>query len=735
MVDALGNVFVASHFGGSITVAGTQLTSAGGSDLAIVKYDSNLNALWAKRIGVDGDEHAHGLIKDASGNLYLLASISQQITFGTVTLSPQIEGTYMVARLDTNANVVWANLVGPGVYGANISTLSDSEGFTTDAKGNVYVSGKGYFAKLNAAGALLWSRSADGVEDINDVAVSNNTNYFLAGSYSALDAGAYTVVVTNSAGAATSNPATLTVNPLLVGPSILQQPADRAVPVGGSVSFAVTASGMAPLTYQWQRNGTNIAGAVTNTYSISYVQSNHAGSYTVIVTNSIARVTSNPAALTVLPAPAAPSIDPSFALAVGFNNWVNVLTVQRDGRLIAGGLFTTYNNLLRRYVARLNVNGSLDATFNPGQGPNAALVGLALQPDGKLLIGGFFTSVDGIPRSHIARLNSTGSLDTTFDPGIGTSNNVAPIAVQADGRIVIGGDFTNFSGVVSGGIARLNSDGSPDTSFHPGAGADSQVKALLLQPDGKILVGGAFGKFDGVSRVSIARLNDAGTLDRTFDPGTGALFWVNTIALQPDAKILIGGPFTSYNGVARKGIARLLPNGSLDNTFNPGTGANNRVNSIAVQTDGKIVMGGIFTNYNGAVANRLTRLNADGNRDVSFNIGSGLNETVQWAVVPLDGTVVAGGLFTSVNGVVCGRIARFVGLTGSPLPVIDAQSGQPGVMLSWPTYGAGWDLQATADLSLPFQSSGVITSATNGISYGSISSGIDQRFFRLKRLP
>src|SRR6185369_10668411 len=121
-----------------------------------------------------------------------------------------------------------------------------------------------------------------------------------------------------------------------------------------------------------------------------------------------------------------------FQLGVGFNSWVNVLAVQPDGRLVAGGLFTRFNNLLRRYVARLNLDGSLDATFNPGVGPDGPLVGLALQPDGKILIGGFFTSVSSTPRSHIARLNANGSLDTTFDAGSGTSNNVAPIALQAD---------------------------------------------------------------------------------------------------------------------------------------------------------------------------------------------------------------------------------------------------------------------------------------------------------------
>jgi uncharacterized delta-60 repeat protein len=230
-------------------------------------------------------------------------------------------------------------------------------------------------------------------------------------------------------------------------------------------------------------------------------------------------------------------------------------------------------------------------------------------------------------------------------------------------------------------------------------------------------------------------LNSDGTLDDSFNPGGGALFWVNAIALQPDGKILIGGPFTTFNGVARKGVARLLSNGTLDSTFDPGTGANNWVNSIAVQTDGKIVIGGIFTNFNGTLANHLARLNAEGSRDVSFDIGSGLNDAVQCAVAPLDGTIVAGGLFTSVNGIACGRIARFVGLTGSPMPAINAQTGPQGVLLSWSTYGANWALQITTDLSLPFQPSGISMGVTNGISYGSTVGAAAGQFYRLKRQP
>lgn len=996
-VDGSGNVYVAGQFGGTITLAGTSLTSAGGTDVLLVKYNSSLVPVWAKAVGSAGDDNSFGLVLDASGAAYLLGKVAGDTTFGSAAIYTGRDNYFFLAKVDGNGNFLWASPLAPVPESFFLDNSSGCYGLTIDNSGSVLVTGRGYIGQFTSGGSRAWTRGypSFNIENVNDVAAYAGTNLYVVGRYQdaatldsftlepiglgdifiaklqatvaqspsitvqpvsqtvtegsnvtftvsatgsapisyqwrhdgvdifgqtgtnltilsastssagtytvvvsnaagsvtssgatltvkliapsitfqpasqtvaagsdvtfvvgaygstpwtvqwqrfstnlpgangvalqllsvttnqagpyraivtnaagsattdvatlivtqavvlapvitqqplsqtvtagsnvsfsvlvsgtspfiyqwrkngnniagaaassysiagaqAADAGTYTVVVTNSAGTATSTPATLTVNPLLLAPSITQQPVARSVPIGGSVSFSVVATGTAPLVYQWLHNGVNIAGAVTNTYSIGFVQTNHAGTYSVVVSNSLGRVTSSPALLTVLPALSAPNIEPSFLLGVGFNSWVNVLAVQGDGLLVAGGLFTSFNNLARPYIARLNLDGSLDASFNPGVGPNGALVGLALQPDGKVLIGGFFTSVAGTARSHIARLNSNGSLDLSFDPGIGTANNVAPIALQADGKIVFGGDFTNFSGVACGRIARLNSDGRLDATFQPGTGADSEVKAIKIQADGKILVGGAFGKFNGVSRVSIARLNSDGTLDSTFNPGGGALFWVNAIALQPDGKILIGGPFTTFNGVARKGVARLLSNGTLDTTFNPGTGANNWVNAIAVQADGKIVIGGIFTNFNGAPANHLARLNADGGTDASFDIASGLNDTVQCAVAPLDGTIVAGGLFTSVNGIACGRIARFIGLTGSPMPAIKAQPGLQGVLLSWPTYGANWALQVTRDLSLPFQPSGISIAVTNGISYGTALGAAADQFFRLKHQP
>ena len=157
---------------------------------------------------------------------------------------------------------------------------------------------------------------------------------------------------------------------------------------------------------------------------------------------------------------------------------------------------------------------------------------------------------------------------------------------------------------------RLNADGSLDTSFNPGSGANSVVTSIALQPDNKIIIGGEFTSYNGTARNYIARLNADGSLDTSFNPGSGANSTVYSVALQPDNKIIIGGEFTSYNGTARNRLARLNADGSLDTSFNPGSGASNTVYSIALQPDNKIIIGGYFTSYNGTDRNRLARLNA-----------------------------------------------------------------------------------------------------------------------------
>jgi uncharacterized delta-60 repeat protein len=355
------------------------------------------------------------------------------------------------------------------------------------------------------------------------------------------------------------------------------------------------------------------------------------------------------------------SPDTSFNPGVGANNYVQAIALQADGKILIGGAFTTYNAVGRNRVARLNTDGSLDTSFDPGAGANGSVNVIAVQPDGKILIGGFFSTYNGTGRNHIARLNSDGSLDTDFlTTGAGANNGVQAVAVQLDGKILIGGNFTTYNGTTRNYITRLNANGSLDTGFNPGSGTNDTVEALALQPDGKILIGGFFSTYNGIRRNHIARLNSDGSLDTNFlSTGTGANSTVYTIVVQPDGKILIAGFFSTYNGTTRNYIARLNPNGSLDTGFlSTGTAANSTVQAIALQADGKILIGGFFSTYNGVARNGIARLNADGSLDTNFNPGSGTNNTVNALALQADGKIFIGGSFTSFNGVERNRVAR-----------------------------------------------------------------------------
>ncbi len=349
----------------------------------------------------------------------------------------------------------------------------------------------------------------------------------------------------------------------------------------------------------------------------------------------------------------------------GTNSSVRAMASQSDGKVLIGGEFTTYNGTARNYIARLNASGSLDTSFSVGTGANGFVYAIALQPDGKALIGGLFTTYNGTPRNYIARLNADGSLDASFSVGTGANGGVYALALQADGKVLIGGQFTTYNGTACNRIARLNADGSLDSSFNLGTGASSIVSAFALQPDGKVLIGGSFSSYNGTVRSCIARLNADGGLDTSFSVGTGANGQVYTLALQPDGKVLIGGQFTNFNGTASNRIARLNTNGSLDTSFNVGTGANSVVYAVALQPDGKVLIGGNFTSYNGTARNRIARLNADGSLDTSYNVGTGASSQVNAFALQSDGNLLVGGNFLVFNGFITSCIARLNGDCGS----------------------------------------------------------------------
>ena len=342
---------------------------------------------------------------------------------------------------------------------------------------------------------------------------------------------------------------------------------------------------------------------------------------------------------------------------------VFAISLQSDGKVLIGGNFSSVNGTNRVGIARLNTNGSLDASFDPHPGIgglSAAVYALAVQPDGKVLVGGYFESIHGTNINSIARLNSDGSVDPTFNPGAGVNGTVMSVAVQTnDNKIVIGGSFTSVNNTNHNYLARLNADGSLDVNFHPAANA--VVNSVLPLANGTMLLGGNFTLINNTNRNRIARLNGDGTLDTSFNPGTGANSVVEALALQSNGEALIAGNFTLVNGVQRNFVARLDTNGSLDTGFNTGGSYDAVVNCVVRQPDGRLLIGGNFIDVSRTTRNRVARLHADGSLDSNFDPGSGVGPTtasVYAMALQSSGQVVLGGLFSTVGGVSHTAIAR-----------------------------------------------------------------------------
>ena len=341
------------------------------------------------------------------------------------------------------------------------------------------------------------------------------------------------------------------------------------------------------------------------------------------------------------------SVNSAFIVNYGVGGSVSNLAIQSDGKVIIAGDFSQVSGVPRINFARLNANGTLDATFDPGTGFNGTVEKIVVQPDGKILIGGSFTTYNDSGDGKIIRLNADGSLDTTFSPN--ADGTVFSIALQPDGKILIGGSFTNIGGLTRNGIARLNADGSVDTNFNPVLGNSqtgvSTIRRVVTQPDGKIIISGSFIGVNGFNRSNIVRLNADGTLETAFNAGNIAPGLL--IELLPNGKYLL---------FSNNKLLRLNSDGTTDNTFVSPT-FNGIVNAILVQPDGSIIVGGNFTMIGNISRSRLARLRTDGTLDTAF-FPVGANATIRTIVSLADGKLFIGGDFSTVANVTRFGVAR-----------------------------------------------------------------------------
>ena len=348
---------------------------------------------------------------------------------------------------------------------------------------------------------------------------------------------------------------------------------------------------------------------------------------------------------------------------------------QPDGKLYIAGQFQSYEQIEKRSLVRLFPDGSMDESFNQtnftASGAPPRLTSIALQPDGKLLVGGNFEVNTGSPNfdieaQDIMRLNADGTKDTSFiaPESISNCGDVEDIIVQPDGKIIVVGNITFCLGSTidnNENILRLNADGTLDETFQVMVNGFTIEKAVL-QLDGKIIVGGIFNDVNGQSRKNIARINADGSLDTTFEVGSGFDDDVEGIALQPDGKLIVAGDFTAYDGTTANKIIRLNTDGSVDNTFNSGDGtgqyfpsvdatSSRDIAAVTLQSDGKILIGGKFNRYNGSVISKVARLNVDGSIDNTFNAvddeGTSTGDVLS-LFVKADNNIVVGGSFSNL---------------------------------------------------------------------------------------
>lgn len=362
-------------------------------------------------------------------------------------------------------------------------------------------------------------------------------------------------------------------------------------------------------------------------------------------------------------APNAGQLDFTFSPNPGTDDTVNVVLPQADGKIIAAGRFTAADGFARNRIARFNSDGSVDFSFDPGLGPDGEILAAILQPDGRVVVAGRFTMFNGIPRNRIARLNSDGSVDQGFGFSNGINNTPFALARQSDGRIIVGGQFSQVDLAQRLNLARLNTDGTVDLSFDPGNGPNGTVNAIAIQPDGRIVIGGTFIGYAGFARGGVARVLVDGSLDQSFDPGTGSGGNVFAVALQLNGQIVIGGRFVQFSGINRTFLARVNGDGSLDPVFNPVP--NDWVQALAIEANDRVVVGGLFTSVNGFSRSRIARLNSDGSVDLTFDPGTGFagsltSDATQVRSLALQrfNRIAVGGTFTSYDNVPRDNVLR-----------------------------------------------------------------------------
>lgn len=358
--------------------------------------------------------------------------------------------------------------------------------------------------------------------------------------------------------------------------------------------------------------------------------------------------------------------DLAYPLGNGPNNTVFAMERLPDGRVWVGGNFTSFQGVATNRLVRIFPNGQRDTTINIGAGADGRINVMRLLPDGKLLIGGLFFLYNNQVARGVTRLLADGSLDPAFQTGQGFNNEVLAVEALMDSGLLASGFFSQFQQLPVSQPVKLRYNGQRDTTFNAGgSGTTGLVEIMLQQPDGRILVGGSVSAYNGQPVSKLFRIFQNGQRDTTFQTGSGfSAGAVRGLALQPDGKILAVGSFTNYQGVPRNRLVRMHPNGDLDTTFTPNVNFSSTVLTLRILPDGRILVFGAHS-VPGSVSQQLAMLNSNGFLQAGGSGCSELNGGVNASVMLPDSTLLVGGNFSVAAGVPVPRMARvFVNLTG-----------------------------------------------------------------------
>lgn len=398
----------------------------------------------------------------------------------------------------------------------------------------------------------------------------------------------------------------------------------------------------------------------------------------------------------------------AFNTALGdpsFSDFINDLVIQSDGKVVVVGIFTQFKGINTGFIARINPDGTLDTDFNDaiGVGADAQLTAIALQSNGQLIISGDQSNFNGVAVQSIFRLNADGTTDTTFSTNTGTvTGRALQIVIDPSTDAIFGvGHVSLVGSTTANGVFKTDINGNIDAAFYGNFGAGlptggTAAIACAEQANGQFVIGGNFVTFNGNTRDHLIRINADGTEDATFytNLGTGGVNGaVLAVAIEAAQTVLISGNFTDIGTTATPGAARLSTAGLIDTTFtsNLGTGgAGNNAATIAVQSDGLIILAGNWTSWNGNSTSDIVRLNAIGTEDTAFStaVGTGFDSanTVSRVVLGVDNIAYVVGDFLTLNSV----NHRALALLGIPPTELAQQATLRGVYKN--TYVAEWSI-------------------------------------------